>query len=111
MPTLNVYSEEILVGRLWLDEARHFLFQYDKGWLTHPLRLALSHSLPLMSEPFPPDYARPFFANLLPESHVRQLITENLHISKQNDYALLEAIGGECAGAFSVWPGGTKAAR
>jgi serine/threonine-protein kinase HipA len=107
-PTLDVFSEQILVGRLWLDGGRHFLFQYDASWLKRADRLALSHSLPLQNDPFPPDQARPFFANLLPESQVRRLVTENLHISERNDYALLEAIGGECAGAFSVWPSGQK---
>jgi serine/threonine-protein kinase HipA len=70
--------------------------------------MALSHALPLRPEAFAPDQARPFFTNLLPESNVRRLITEKLHISEKNDYALLEAIGGDCAGAFSLWPEGRK---
>ncbi len=107
-PTLTIFSEQILVGRLWLDESRRFVFQYDAAWLDDPDRLALSRGLPLQPNPFPPDQARPFFANLLPESKVRRLMTEKLHISENNDYALLEAIGGECAGAFSLWPSGRK---
>lgn len=108
VPTLDVFSEQALVGRLWLDASRRFIFQYDASWLARPDHIALSHSLPLQSAAFPPDQARPFFANLLPESKVRRLITDKLRISEKNDYALLEAIGGECAGAFSVWPSGRK---
>ena len=108
VPSLDVFYEQALVGRLWLDESRRFVFQYDTAWLSNPERMALSHALPLQPEAFAPDQARPFFTNLLPESNVRRLITEKLHISEKNDYALLEAIGGDCAGAFSLWPEGRK---
>ena len=30
---LLVRLDEAVVGRLWLDEKRHFCFQYDVGWL------------------------------------------------------------------------------
>ena len=108
VPSLDVFYEQTLVGRLWLDEGRRFVFQYDATWLSNPERMTLSHALPFQTLAFPPDQARPFFANLLPESHIRRLITEKLHISEKNDYALLEAIGGDCAGAFSLWPQGRK---
>lgn len=48
-----------------------------------------------------------FFANLLPEADIRYRITKNLGLSDNNDFALLEAIGGECAGAVSLFPAGT----
>lgn len=108
VPSLDVFYEQGLVGRLWLDESRRFVFQYDASWLSNPEQMALSHALPLQPLAFPPDQARPFFTNLLPESNVRRLITEKLHISEKNDYALLEAIGGDCAGAFSLWPEGRR---
>lgn len=47
---------------------------------------------------------RPFFANLLPESDLRRVIARKLGLSEQNDFALLEAVGGECAGAVSLLP-------
>ncbi len=107
-PTLNVYHGQSLVGKLWLDEQRRFLFQYDTAWLASPERVPLSQRLPLQPEAFAPDVARPFFSNLLPESHVRKLLTDRLHISEKNDFGLLEAIGGDCAGAFSVLGVGQK---
>jgi len=30
---LDVYFREHLVGHLWLDERRRFVFGYDTGWL------------------------------------------------------------------------------
>ena len=51
-----------------------------------------------------------FFANLLPEGAVREAICARLGISRDNDLALLRAIGGECAGALSVVAAGAEPA-
>lgn len=45
---------------------------------------------------------RPFFSGLLPEAHMRTAIARQLGISEKNDFALLAAIGGECAGAVMI---------
>jgi serine/threonine-protein kinase HipA len=63
--------------------------------------------LPLIPEPFEGKHARPFFAGILPEEGPRTRIAEILGISEQNDFAMLERIGGECAGAVSLLPEGT----
>ena len=65
---------------------------------------ALPISLPLQVEPFNDLQARPFFAGLLPEGKLRQLVARQFQVSKQNDFALLDHIGGECAGAVSLLP-------
>jgi len=101
---LNVYFRDHLVGRLWLDERRRFVFEYDAGWLGQKGAISLSLSLPLRKEPYIDDTARPFFANLLPESEIRKVIARQLRISEENDFAILREIGGECAGAVSVLP-------
>lgn len=101
---LNVYFRGHLVGRLWLDERRRFVFEYDAGWLGQKGVIPLSLSLPLRREPYIDDSARPFFANLLPESEIRKVIARQLRISEENDFAILREIGGECAGAVSVLP-------
>jgi serine/threonine-protein kinase HipA len=62
--------------------------------------------LPLKAEPYPDDSARPFFSNLLPEADIKRIISERLRISISNDFAMLNRIGGECAGAVSVLPSG-----
>lgn len=107
---LDVYFRDRLAGRLWLDEHRRFVFQYDDGWLKSSRIFPLSLSLPLRQETYTDDIARPFFANLLPEGEIRELIAKQFHLSEQNVFALLEKIGGECAGAVSILPRGAKPA-
>jgi len=101
---LYVYLNNELTGVLWLDPKKYFTFQYSKTWYSREEAIPISLSLPLSSEAYENDRARPFFANLLPEEKIRQAISRTLGISAKNDFALLEAIGGECAGAISVWP-------
>ena len=62
----------------------------------------LSQSLPIRAEPFDDRASRPFFAGLLPEGGKRRQIAKTLHISAQNDYALLDSLGGDCAGAVTL---------
>jgi serine/threonine-protein kinase HipA len=85
-------------------------FQYRPGWLARPKAVALSQSLPLRPEPFDDHECRAFFAGLLPEGHLRRLIAQQCQVSSQNDFALLHAIGGECAGAITFVPDGQPVA-
>ncbi len=101
---LAVYLNQQHVGQLALDGQRRFVFQYHATWLADEQAVPLSLSLPLRAAPYSDDSARPFFANLLPEAELRSAIARKLGLSDKNDYALLEAIGGECAGAVSLYP-------
>ena len=65
---------------------------------------ALSISLPKRPEPYPDREASPFFRNLLPEDAYRRLVTTAARTNPGDSIALLGAIGGECAGAVSIWP-------
>jgi serine/threonine-protein kinase HipA len=49
---------------------------------------------------------RPFFAGLLPEESQRQRIAAYLGLAESDDFSMLEAIGGECAGALEIIPHG-----
>ena len=100
--TLNVYLGDNAVGVLSLDSRRQFSFQYVQSWLDNKEAMPLSLRLPLQADAFDDDRTRIFFTNLLPESGLRSAIARKLGISEQNDFALLEAIGGECAGAVSL---------
>ena len=99
-PGLDVYLRDQKVGRLWLDEKRHFVFQYDAAWIHAKGAFPLSLRLPLRAEIYPDDLSRPFFSNLLPEGEVKRAIARHLRISENNDFALLNSIGGECAGRY-----------
>ncbi len=104
---LDVYLWDHLVGRLWLDEKRRFVFQYDAKWLKRKGAIPLSVHLPLKTDLYSDDLSRPFFSNLLPEAEIKQVIARRLQISVHNDFAMLNRIGGECAGAVSVLPAGS----
>ena len=97
---LEVWLFAHRVGTLALVDGR-LNFCYVPGWLSQPDAVALSASLPLQAEPFDDRSARPFFAGLLPEGQMRRLIAQQLQVSGQNDFALLDHIGGECAGAVT----------
>jgi serine/threonine-protein kinase HipA len=81
-------------------------FQYTESWLDNPNAVALSYSLPLRKERFGPRECRGFFGGILPEASNREIIARNLGISPRNDFAMLEQIGGECAGSVMFLPSG-----
>ncbi len=97
---LEVWLFADRVGTLELVDGR-LSFCYAPAWLLLPDAVALSASLPLQGVPFDDRKTRPFFAGLLPEGQMRRLIAQQFHVSGQNDFALLDHIGGECAGAVT----------
>jgi serine/threonine-protein kinase HipA len=104
--TLDVYLHDDLVGHLVQDDGGQMLFDYTADWLNKPGASPLSQSLPLRKEVFRGKECRAFFAGILPEESKREIIARNLGISARNDYAMLEQIGGECAGAVTFIPAG-----
>lgn len=105
---LDVYLHESLTGQLQQDKHGRISFSYNPSWLENPASLPLSHSLPLRDEPFAAKECQGFFAGVLPEEENRKIIASILGISARNDFALLEQIGGECAGAVSFLPSGSS---
>src|SRR6202451_83186 len=104
--TLDVYLHEELAGHLNQDDGGQMSFEYLESWLAKPSAAALSQPLPLRKERFPAKECRGFFGGILPEENKREIIARNLGISARNDYAMLEQIGGECAGAVTFLPAG-----
>ncbi len=104
MKRLIVYLSGERVGALDEDDSGLLEFRYAPEWTGRPDAMPLSRSLPLQSEPFRGKHARPFFAGILPDEGPRQQIAAILGISERNDFAMLERIGGECAGAVSLLP-------
>ena len=103
MKSLIVHMHGKRVGVLE-DDAGQLVFRYDTDWLTQADAYALSKQLPLQSEPFDSQRAGIIFGGLLPEAEARDQVARNLGISVNNDFAMLERIGGECAGAISLVP-------
>jgi serine/threonine-protein kinase HipA len=104
--TLDVYLHSDMVGHLVQSDGGEMVFRYAESWLNRPGAMALSQSLPLRKKRFNRKECRGFFAGILPEEGKRQIIAQNLGISARNDYAMLERIGGECAGAVTFMPAG-----
>ncbi len=99
---LDVWLLGARVGKLvQLDGRLQFTYAPDAT-------TALSQSLPIEQKEFGDRAARAFFAGLLPEGAKRKQIAKTLQISAQNDYALLDSLGGECAGAVTLMESGKK---
>ena len=64
-PGLDVYLLDQKAGRLWLDEKRRFVFQYEAAWINKKGAIPLSLHLPLRTEIYPDDLSRPFFSNCI----------------------------------------------
>lgn len=97
MARLDVYYESALVGHVRRG-AIGLEFEYAREWLNSETAFPISVSLPLGAGA----HSSSFFSNLLPEGPFREVITRRLRIPYQDDFALLECIGGECAGALSL---------
>ena len=104
MYKLNVFVNQHKAGELWLDSQRRFCFQYDKRWITSPYSHRLSVSLPLRENPFLNDDSYSYFTNLLPEGKILNALSRKLQIPVSNQFELLGAVGGDCAGAVSIQP-------
>jgi serine/threonine-protein kinase HipA len=103
-PSLDVWRGEQRIGELWLGEdGRSMGFAYDAA------EMPISNSLPLDGSPFPEDIgiAHNWFANLLPEEGARQVLVRRLGVADE-DFSLLAAIGGDCAGALRLLPAGAQ---
>lgn len=101
---LSVYLYEDYVGELLQDNSGRLRFTYASPWLQNSQAIPLSHSLPLRKESFARKQCQGFFSGMLPEGDKREQIARILGISARNDFALLEQIGGECAGAVTFLP-------
>jgi serine/threonine-protein kinase HipA len=105
---LLVWWGDTVTGTLGVDRHGDMSFRYAPEWLADPRSPALSMSLPKRPEPFTRRECRPFFAGVLPEDAQRTAVARALGISEGNDFRLLEALGGDIAGALSLWPPGER---
>lgn len=105
---LDVYLHEIYAGQLFMSRgSAELLFSYDARYLEagNP---SLSVSLPLGEGTYEGNVVKAFFSGLLPDDILRHRLARFLGISERNAFTLLEAVGGECAGAVSLYPQGVE---
>ena len=67
-------------------------------------------SKPLQEESFLNDRCYSYFTNLLPEATVLTALSRKLGIAEEDKFSLLKAVGGDCAGAVSLYPPDTDPA-
>lgn len=104
---LDVFWGRRIVGRYCLLQDGSECFAYDPDYLEAADAAPISHSLPLRRDAYGRRQLRPFFAGLLPEESQRERIAAYLGLAASDDFSMLEAIGGECAGALTIVPHGT----
>jgi len=95
---LVVYLGGQAAGRLIRKDNGNLQFRYAEAY-SGP---ALSQALPVQKPAYPHELCRAVFAGLLVEGEARETVARNLGVSVGNDYALLEALGGDCAGAITI---------
>ena len=104
---LNVFAFDRFVGTLSYDDhVNAFEFRYDASYLSSSDARELSQSLPLGDQPFDALKSKAFFENLLPPEVVRRRLEKIVHISYGNVFGYLKALGGDCAGAVSLYEDG-----
>jgi serine/threonine-protein kinase HipA len=106
--TLNVWWNMRLAGHLTQDRHGDIGFTYSPEWLADSSTQALSASLPKRPQHFSRRECRPFFAGLLPEERQREAAAQALGVSSANDFALLDRLGGDVAGALQLLPIGDR---
>ncbi|MCA3630948.1 MAG: type II toxin-antitoxin system HipA family toxin [Methylobacterium sp.] len=104
--TLDIWWDGRLVGHLTQDKHGELGFAYAPAWLDDEAAQPLSASLPKRAEPFTRRECRPFFGGLLPEEGQRDAAAQALGVSRANDFALLDRLGGDVAGALQLLPPG-----
>ena len=94
---LYVFINCDYIGKLSHDELGGVEFQYDKS-----AKIPLSLNLPVREEKYSNKECTGFFNGILPEGdNLRKYIAKKYGINPNNDFAILKAIGYDCAGAIS----------
>ncbi len=103
---LDVFLHGTQIGKLYSHKGGELSFTYNASYLMTPKASKLSASLPLGEASFGHGTTFSFFTGLLPDEYVRKRLARYLGLSEKNIFALLKEIGGECAGAVSLYPEG-----
>ena len=84
------------VASIWLEDEL-YRFEYSKDWLENSF--AISPSLPL-SKSINPTNVKRFLENLIPEGKGLEDIVAFSHLSKNNIFGIIQAIGNDTSGAL-----------
>ena len=108
LDSLIVWWDRRQAGELAIDKDGAMHFAYSAEWLADDSTPPLSQALPKRSEAFDDRVCKAVFGGLLPEESQRTAIARALGVSPDNPFRLLQALGGDVAGAFSFLPAGEE---
>ena len=111
LDTLSVWWGDRPAGVLSIDKGGAMHFAYAADWLADPAAPSLSQALPKQAEPFGDHLCKAVFGGLLPEEGQRTAIARAIGVSPDNPFRLLEALGGDVAGALAFLPEGERPAQ
>lgn len=106
MSDLVVWMYGLPVGRL-SRQGGSLAFAYTPEALQLGAgRPLLSVSMPTVRRPYRGDIPHAFFDGLLPEGEARRMIAYDFGVDDRDTFALLLALGRDCAGALTLLPDG-----
>ncbi|MBA4045612.1 MAG: type II toxin-antitoxin system HipA family toxin [Erythrobacter sp.] len=106
LDTLTVWWDRRQAGELAIGKGGAMHFVYSAEWLADDSAPPLSQALPKRGEAFDDHVCKAVFGGLLPEESQRTAIARALGVSQDNPFRLLQALGGDVAGALSFLPAG-----
>ena len=108
--SLDVWLNDVLVGQILRAAGGQIVFLFDERYAEMPQRPTLSLSFRTASGELLKEMRGysgrlpPFFANLLPEGELRELLAKWANVDAQDEFALLGALGEDLPGAIKVLP-------
>ena len=100
---LGVLVAGAWAGSLAQDDRGRLRLTYDESWRTGGAATPLSLSMPLGRATHDDDAVRAFLWGLLPDNdQVLQRWAQSFQVSAGNPFALLRAVGEDCAGALQL---------
>jgi serine/threonine-protein kinase HipA len=99
--SVPVWFDALQVGDVTVAETGALGFSYSEAWLATDGAFPLSLTLPLDTTAYPSEVISPWLANLLPEEDQLNILTRSLGLDRADTLAVLNAIGGDTAGALS----------
>lgn len=97
---LDIYYGDRKVGIFGVTEQAEYYIAYSEEWLQSGFPVSVH--LPLTQEMYKGKVVEYFIENLLPEAGIRLAIAQQHGISEDNYFSLMQRIGHDCAGAFSL---------
>jgi serine/threonine-protein kinase HipA len=100
---LIVLADRKVMAEILRDNRGRLTFRYDEAWRFAPYSYPLSLSMPLIVSEYEHGKIEPWLWGLLPDNEtILARWAQRFHVSSRNAFALLSAVGEDCAGAIQL---------